>query len=83
MTVEYKGYLIAYSNREYKIWESLSTGTLKMRRMSRGNKWTGKRDRFGNKLYYAFQTAGEVLANAQNYIDNHIVPWESKQIGKV
>lgn len=77
---EHKGYIIFIYNNlvhgiGFKIVERLPTGKLKTRRNSNCNKYTGKRNGFGNKLYTRFDTEQEALDRAINYIDNHIHPW--------
>lgn len=62
----------------FKIFETLESGKIKMRRHSHCNKYTGKRDRGGNKLYTSFESVEQAIERAKNYIDNHIIPWSER-----
>lgn len=77
--MEYNGYFIEVSYRTFTIRERLSNGKMKVRRRSNADKYTGQRDRYGNKLYTGFRNDELALRRAKNFIDNHIVPWEEKQ----
>lgn len=77
---EYNGYIInVYNNLVhgigFKIVERLPSGKFKCRRNSNSNQYTGKRNSDGEKLYTRFESEEQALKRAQNFIDNHIVPW--------
>ena len=79
MKLEYNGYTIEIFMHDgsiaFKIVEEYLPGKFKVRRKSICNKYTGKRDHFGEKLYTPFETEDQALERAKNYIDNFIVKW--------
>ena len=76
----YKGYIIEVENEGFKIVEEIAPGKFKTRRKSNCDKYTGKRNHNGDKLYTSFPDNAAALERAKNYIDNHIKPWSERLI---
>lgn len=62
----------------FKIFETLNGGKIKVRRHSHENKYTGKRNQYGDKLYTPFDNMEQAIQRAKDYIDNHIIPWSER-----
>jgi len=62
----------------FKIFETLESGKIKVRRHSHTNQYTGKIDHNGDKLYTRFDSMEQAIERAKNYIDNHIIPWSER-----
>lgn len=71
----YNGYFIQIRNLTFKITEEYFPGKFKTRRLSNCNQYTGKRNRYGDKLYTPFESDAQALERAKKYIDEHIKPW--------